>query len=150
MNRLLPHFDKLVHELRLTWLLVKGYNIFNAMFIAWFGMFDPESKVYSYLRHPTSNLDELLLAVLTLAIMFLYTDITLYDKSKEGRRHWKFEKLVPITYMLLGALYLVLAFVASAGGAFGLAFFYVLSAVLTGGSAFATRLRTHWSTDDGR
>jgi len=148
MSDITEFVHELAREVRWLWVVAKGYVITNLIFVAGFAAFDHGSRIYQHIRHPASSLDEMLLTVLAFVLLFLWTDLILYDKTKHGRRHWRFEGVVPFIYMLLGALYLVLAFVASTTGmdSILLVIAYVANAGLVGIAAFAARLRMSWHT----
>ena len=147
MNHVLPHFDRIIRETRLLWAVSKAAILGNLTIFLLFALFDPESRIYTLLRHP-SRWDEAIITLMALIATFLYTDICKFDVSKHARRHWLLERFVPITYMVLGFGYLALSFVASAQflEAWPLVLTYVFNAGMAGAMAFLTRLRLQWST----
>lgn len=142
---LTEHVEQLAHESRWLWLCTKCFLLANLLTVFWFGLLDPGSRVYEYTR-ASGGLDEFLFSGLGTLLVFLLIDFAFYDKSQHQRRHWLMEKFTPGAYMLLGAFYLGLAFVASLSGmgAALLVTVYAVNAVLSGAVAFAARIRLMW------
>ena len=147
MENLIKHLPRLIHESRTLWMTVKLAALLNVNLILLFGLLDPGTRIYRYMRSSTSGFDEIVLSIFIACVIFLWHDFVAFDKTVHARRHWFMEKAVPFVYMLIGSLFLGLSFSAAVDNVPGLSIAYLANATFIGLVAYITKVRLSWSTE---